>query len=176
MQKFFELEELHPADREWTNRDGNGKGAGSLSVSGKFVWTLAADTDDDGTPNDKEGKEGGGKDEGNDKGKSKSNGNHNGRDNGGSGIEGGSGTKGSSGGYQLAAKSKAKASAVGPPRASVDKAEEASAPTGEDGRSGTFARVYSNGAREKKERGRREREGNNPATPRFYFFPLFSEG
>lgn len=52
MQKFFELEELHPADRDWTNRDGNGKGAGSLSVSGRFVWTPAAaddDGDDDGT-------------------------------------------------------------------------------------------------------------------------------
>lgn len=45
MQTFFELDELHPADREWTNRDGNGKGAGSISASGRFVWTSSADDD-----------------------------------------------------------------------------------------------------------------------------------
>eukprot|EP00752_Nemacystus_decipiens_P009274 g8285.t1 len=39
MQKFFELEELHPADREWTNRGGNGTGAGAVSISGTYVWT-----------------------------------------------------------------------------------------------------------------------------------------
>lgn len=45
MQKFFELEELHPKDREWTNRSGNGRGAGAVSISGTYVWTP---TDDDG--------------------------------------------------------------------------------------------------------------------------------
>lgn len=39
MQKFFELEELHSVDREWTNKCGNYKGAGALSVSGRFIWT-----------------------------------------------------------------------------------------------------------------------------------------
>lgn len=171
MQKFFELDELHPADREWTNRDGNGKGGGSLSVSGKFVWTLAADAaDDDGIPNDKEGKDGGGEDDRNYKGKEEGNANDIGRDNDDSGIKGGSGIKDSSGGFNLAAKAKAKAAAVGPSAASVGKADKASAPIGEDG---TFARVYSNGARKKKERGRRGERGEEP----FVFFrPLLHEG
>lgn len=39
MQKFFELEELQGDDREWTNKCGNHKGAGALSVSGTFIWT-----------------------------------------------------------------------------------------------------------------------------------------
>lgn len=45
MQAFFELEELHPSDREWTNRDGPGSGA--VSIAGKFVWTPSDDDDDD---------------------------------------------------------------------------------------------------------------------------------
>ncbi|CAM9569071.1 unnamed protein product, partial [Laminaria digitata] len=51
MQKFFELEELHPGDRKWTSRDGNVKGAGSLSLSGKYIWN-SADEDDDDNDND----------------------------------------------------------------------------------------------------------------------------
>lgn len=43
MLKFFELEELHPKDREWTNRGGNGKGKGAVSVSGTYVWTPSDD-------------------------------------------------------------------------------------------------------------------------------------
>lgn len=46
MQKFFELEELHPKEREWTNRGGSGKGAGAVSISGTYVWTPAGDDDD----------------------------------------------------------------------------------------------------------------------------------
>lgn len=45
MQAFFELEELHPSDREWTNRDGPGSGA--VSIMGKFVWTPSDEDDDD---------------------------------------------------------------------------------------------------------------------------------
>lgn len=68
MQTFFELEELHPTDREWTSRGGNGKGAGSLSLSGKFIWKPADDGDDnendpnDAVPNDQEGDSKGGSD------------------------------------------------------------------------------------------------------------------
>ncbi|CAM9732984.1 unnamed protein product, partial [Hapterophycus canaliculatus] len=47
MQKFFELEELHPKDREWTNRGGNGEGAGTVSIAGTFVWTPVDDEDGD---------------------------------------------------------------------------------------------------------------------------------
>lgn len=47
MQKFFELEELDPADREWTNRCGNGKGAGAVSISGTYLWTPPDDDEDD---------------------------------------------------------------------------------------------------------------------------------
>lgn len=42
MQTFFELDELQPVDREWTNKNGNGQGAGTLSASGTFVWASAA--------------------------------------------------------------------------------------------------------------------------------------
>ncbi|CAM9948860.1 unnamed protein product, partial [Ectocarpus sp. 4 AP-2014] len=47
MQAFFELEELHPSDREWTNREGPGSGA--VSIAGKFVWTPSDEDDDDAT-------------------------------------------------------------------------------------------------------------------------------
>lgn len=43
MQNFIELEELKEADRTWTNRDGNGKGAGKVFAQGTFVWTSTAD-------------------------------------------------------------------------------------------------------------------------------------
>lgn len=55
MQKFFELEELHPKDREWTNRGGNGTGAGAVSISGTYVWTPA--DEDDGDSNAKVAKD-----------------------------------------------------------------------------------------------------------------------
>lgn len=66
IQAFFELEELHPADREWTSSGGNDKGAGFLCLSGTFVWSPADDATDsavdanantdpeDAVPDDKE--------------------------------------------------------------------------------------------------------------------------
>jgi len=45
MQKFFEMEELHPKERDWTNRSGNGDG--TVAISGTFVWTPADDDDAD---------------------------------------------------------------------------------------------------------------------------------
>lgn len=47
MQKFFELEELDPKDREWTNRSGNGAGAGAVSISGRYVWTPTDEDDEE---------------------------------------------------------------------------------------------------------------------------------
>ena len=91
MQTFFELGELHPTDREWTSRGGNGKGAGSLSLSGKFIWKPADDDDDnendpiDAVPNDREG-----------------------------GNKGGSDGKGGKGQSIVYSQTKAKASSVGP--------------------------------------------------------------
>lgn len=38
LQDFLELDEVCEKDRVWTNRDGNGKGCGSVSITGKFVW------------------------------------------------------------------------------------------------------------------------------------------
>lgn len=60
MQKFFELEELSPMDRNWTSKSGNGKGAGKLFIAGTYVWTQ--DESEAVTEKGEAGKESEGKD------------------------------------------------------------------------------------------------------------------
>lgn len=57
LQNFLELDEVCENDRVWTNRDGNGKGCGSVFITGKFVWRLDDEESDIGTAGEGDGGE-----------------------------------------------------------------------------------------------------------------------
>lgn len=61
LQNFLELDEICEDDRVWTNRDGNGKGYGSVSITGKFVWTPDDEENEEEASCKDDGGEGAGK-------------------------------------------------------------------------------------------------------------------